>query len=273
MELEPWYLYAINSLIVGVILLWVGVVAVSNVKKVPGRLQNFMEVVVDGLRGLFKDALGPGGQRHLPLAMTLFLFILLSNIIGQLPFPAFVKLENGSSPIHFFFLSPTANPSTTVGLGVMVFLYVQYIGIRANGFWGYLKHFAGPILFLAPLMFVIEVISEVAKPFSLGMRLFGNIYAEDIINKLASSGGSAWYIPAQLPVYALQLFTDTVQALIFSLLTCAYISLMSAHHEDTGDEFDPTPHSESQEERFLGAMAPQPPGGMPIAVDPAKSEL
>jgi F-type H+-transporting ATPase subunit a len=265
MDLAPLYLYAINSLIVGIILLTVGSLAVSNVTKVPGRLQNFMEVVVDGLRGLFADALGPGGERHLPLAMTLFLFILLSNIIGQLPFPDFVySPQAGTNHFHFSFISPTANPSTTVGLGVMVFLYVQYIGIKANGFWGYLKHFAGPILFLAPLMFFIEVVSEVAKPFSLGMRLFGNIYAEDIINKMATVGGG--WIPAQIPVYGLQLFTDTVQAAIFALLTCAYISLMSPHHDDEGDEFNHSPHSEAKEEHFLGAMAAQPADSLPLAV-------
>ncbi|HEX5324516.1 MAG TPA: F0F1 ATP synthase subunit A, partial [Capsulimonadaceae bacterium] len=202
MDLKQPLIYIINSLIVAAILLGLGVAAAARPKKIPGKLQNFMEMCLDGLRGLFKEALGPGGDRHLPLAITLFLFIFIGNIIGQLP-------------SQLGFISPTANPSTTIGLGVMVFLYVQYIGIKSNGFIGYLKHFAGPILFIAPLMFVIELIGEITKPFSLGMRLFGNIYAEDIINDMAAKGGAHAWIPAQLPVYGLQLFTDTVQAVIF----------------------------------------------------------
>ena len=224
MDLAANKVYIINTLVVMGILLLVGLLAASKPKRIPGRLQNVVELVLDGLRGLFKDALGPNGQHALPLAITLFLFILLSDIIGQVP-----GLK-----------SPTATPSTTVGLGVMVFLYVQYLGIKHNGLWGYLKHFAGPMLLLAPLMFVIEIISEIAKPFSLGMRLFGNIYAEDIINDMASKvGASIPFIPlpTQFLVYFLQLFTDIVQALIFALLTCAYISLMTPDHHD--EEHDP----------------------------------
>jgi F-type H+-transporting ATPase subunit a len=242
MELQKSIVYTINSLVVMVFLLLVFGLAARKPKKIPGRLQMFAEICLDGLRGLFKDALGEGGERHMPLALTLFLFMFIGNIIGQLPLGT----------------SPTANPSTTVGLGVMVFLYVQYIGIRANGVWGYLKHFAGPILFLIPLMFVIEVIGELTKPFSLGMRLFGNIYAEDIINNMAAQGGGHYWVPAQFPVYFLQLFTDTVQALIFALLTCAYISLMSPAHHEEGDDFDHKPHKETNEEHFIGSMAAAP---------------
>lgn len=245
MQLAPTIVYIINTLIVYAILLGVGLLAVAQRKKIPGRLQNFVEIVLDGLRGLFKDALGPGGEGFIPLAITLFLFVLLSNIIGQLP--------SGLG-----FKSPTANLSTTVGLGAMVILYVQYLGIKTNGFLGYLKHFAGPILFMAPIMFVIEVVSEIAKPFSLGFRLFGNIYAEDVMNDLAARGGAHYWVPAQFPVYLLQLFTDTVQAVIFALLTCAYISLMSQAHHDEGDETNHHPHKETPEENFLGAYAAAP---------------
>lgn len=251
MELAPLSVYIINTLIVYAILLGVGLLAVSQRKKIPGRLQNFVEIVLDGLRGLFRDALGPGGERNIPLAITLFLFILLSNIIGQVPFCK----------------SPTANLSTTVGLGLMVILYVQYLGIRTNGVWGYIKHFAGPILFMAPIMFVIEVVSEIAKPFSLGFRLFGNIYAEDVMNDLASKGGAHIWLPTQLPVYLLQLFTDTVQAVIFALLTCAYISLMSQAHHDEGDETNHSPHKETREENFLGAYAAAPDADSHLAPD------
>src|SRR5579883_1690305 len=133
MELAPIAVYIINTLIVYAILIGLALLAFRNPKKIPGRLQNFVEMVVDGLNSLFKDALGPGGEKFIPLATTLFLFVLLSNLIGQLP-----------SALGF--KSPTANLSTTVGLGFMVIVYVQYLGIRSNGLWGYIKHFAGPIL-------------------------------------------------------------------------------------------------------------------------------
>lgn len=254
METAPWWVFAINTLIVDLILLGISFLVVSRMKKVPGKLQAFVEIVVDGLRGLFKDALGPHGERNIPLAITLFLFILLSNIIGQLP-------------SSLGFKSPTANLSTTVGLGLMVIIYVQYLGIRSNGFWGYLKHFAGPILFMAPIMFVIELVSEIAKPFSLGFRLFGNIYAEDVMNDLAAKGGAHIWLPTQLPVYLLQLFTDTVQAVIFALLTCAYISLMSSAHEEEGDGHGHEPHNDTPVENFLGAYAVAPDAESHLAPD------
>src|SRR5665213_395359 len=103
MDLADPKIYIINTLIVMAIILGVGIIGASNMKKIPGALQNALEAIFEGLTGLFKDALGPNGQKNLPLAITLFLFILLSNLIGQVP----------------FFKSPTATPSTTVGLGVM----------------------------------------------------------------------------------------------------------------------------------------------------------
>jgi F-type H+-transporting ATPase subunit a len=232
MDLAPSYLYALNSLIVAAILFVTGVAAVSKATKIPGRLQIFVEIIVDFLNTTFKQALGPGNEGFVMLPMTLFLFVILSNFIGQLPWPYSLHIPGSADHVHFYFISPTATPSTTVGFGLMIFLYVQYLGIRRNGLVGYLKHFWGPIAILGPLLFTIEVISECAKPFSLGMRLFGNIYAEDILNQMASQSG----IPGQIVVYILQVFSDVVQALIFALLSCAYISLMCTSHADSGDE-------------------------------------
>ena len=222
MVLLQWWVYAFYGLIAGIVLIVIGMAAGSKPNaRHPKGLQNFMEYLLDLLREQFSGALGEGGQQYLPLVLTLFLYILVSNLLGLVP----------------AFHSATAATSTTIALGLFVFVFVQYVGIKHNGFVNYIKHFFGPVLFLAPLLFVIELVGEVAKPFSLGMRLFGNIYGEDIINDLLTKGGShLFFIPFQVPIYLLQTFTDLVQAYIFAILTCSYISIFtSSHHQDGVD--------------------------------------
>jgi len=220
-EKISWTIYAVNGLIAAIILLILGAKAASGAKtRTPGKLQTAFEVMMDGLRGVFADAIGPGGLQYLPVVFTLFLYILFCNLLGLIP----------------AFRSATSNAGTTIGLGLVVFLLVQYIGIKHNGVVGYFKHFLGPVLALAPLLLIIELVGEIAKPFSLGMRLYGNIYGEDIINELlVNLGKHAFYIPLQLPVYFLQLFTSVIQAFIFAMLTCAYINTFTSHsHEEHG---------------------------------------
>lgn len=236
MVLLDWWVYALYGLISGTVLIGIGFAAGSkpSVRR-PSGLQNFMELVLDALREQFSGALGEGGRQYLPLVMTLFLYIVISNLLGLLP----------------AFKSATAATSTTIALGLFVFAFVQYVGIKHNGFVNYIKHFFGPVLFLAPLLFVIELVGEVAKPFSLGMRLFGNIYGEDIINDLLTNLGSRFFIPLQVPIYLLQIFTDLVQAYIFAILTCSYISVFtSGHHQDGVD----IPHENENSGELTGVI-------------------
>jgi F-type H+-transporting ATPase subunit a len=213
-----WGVYALYSLIAAILLLIAGGAAASGAKtRTPGKLQTAFEVMLDGLRGVFADAIGPGGVQYLPIVLTLFLYILFCNLLGLVP----------------FFRSATSNAGTTIGLGLFVFVFIQYVGIKHNGLGGYLKHFLGPVLALAPLLFIIEIVGEIAKPFSLGMRLYGNIYGEDIINGLLTNlGNGLFHIPLQVPVYFLQLFTSVIQAFIFAMLTCAYINTFTSHSHD-----------------------------------------
>jgi F-type H+-transporting ATPase subunit a len=164
--------------------------------------------------------------KYVPLVGTLFFFILISNLWGQIPF------------LH----SPTANLSTTLALGLIVFFYVQYVGIRSNGIGGYLKHFAGPMPAVAILLFPIELVSELVKPFTLAMRLFGNIFGEDtVIVVLATLAVTmipkpfGAFVPFQVIISILGLLTAFVQAMVFTLLTCIYLSLQS-HHDSEHDE-------------------------------------
>jgi F-type H+-transporting ATPase subunit a len=238
--IKRWPLYAVYVGLISLIVILVGMAAVSKKAKVPGRLQAAFEIMYESLRGIYMSALGHGGERHLPLAFALFFYILFCNILELVPL---IK-------------APTANPSVTLAMGIIVFFYVQYVGIKARGLGGYLKHFMGPLPLLIPLIFVIEVMGEFIKPFSLGMRLFGNIYAEDVMNELAAT--AVPFFPMQVLVYFLQIFTGVIQAFIFSILTCAYIGLMSEHHDDHGDDHDHNPHKEGLDEKLaesLGSIA------------------
>ncbi len=222
MELLPWTTYAFFIFLTSLITLLVCAWAAAPRARVPGRLQNAMELMLSSLGDIFVGAMGPGGRRHLPLVFGLFFYILFCNMLELIP----------------GFRAATANPSTTIGLGIIVFFYTQYVGITSKGLKEYLKHFVGPLLVLAPLFIVIEILGEFIKPFSLGMRLFGNIYAEDVMNDLAAGAIHIGPLnfPLQIIVYPLQIFTGVIQAFIFAMLTCAYIGIMSeTHHNETGD--------------------------------------
>lgn len=240
MDLLPWTTYAFYMVVTMALLLALWMLAVRDRSRVPGRLRSAVELVMNFLRETFMSAMGPGGEKHLPLVFALFWYILFCDMIELIP----------------GFRAATANPSTTIGLGIIVFFYTQYVGIKAKGFKEYCKHFVGPLLVLAPLFIVIEILGEFIKPFSLGMRLFGNIYAEDVMNDLATKSLPLFHIgsltvgfPLQIIVYALQIFTGGIQAFIFAMLTCAYIGIMSETHHEGGDGHDPHPHHETDEER------------------------
>jgi F-type H+-transporting ATPase subunit a len=220
---SPYMLFG-NAVVVAILMICLAK-AFKRRQAVPSGWGNFGEYLVESMINFTTGIIGPGGEKYVPLVGTLFFFILLGNLLGQIP----------------GFHSPTANLSTTLALGLIVFVYVQYVGIRSNGIGGYLKHFAGPMLPIAPLLFPIEVISELVKPFTLAMRLFGNIFGEDtVVVVLATLAVTMMpkplnhILPFQLPILILGLLTAFVQALVFSLLTCIYLSLQS-HHDSEHD--------------------------------------
>lgn len=215
---DPGLLFA-NGILVALVLVGLAWRLTRQFESVPRGWQNFAEWIVEVFTTFVRGIIGPGGERYVPLIGTLFFFIYFSNLIGLLP----------------GFHSPTSNLSTTLALGLIVFFYVQYLGIRSNGIGGYLKHFAGPMPAVAIILFPIEVISELVKPFTLALRLFGNIFGEDtVIIALASMAvllmPKAPALPLQFPILMLALMTTFVQSLVFISLTCVYIALQS-HHE------------------------------------------
>jgi F-type H+-transporting ATPase subunit a len=200
-----------------------------------------MEIVLEQFLGQIDEVMGPRGRRYLPLIATLGLFIVTSNLIGLVPGMA----------------TPTASLNTTGACALIVFFTYHWVGIRAQGVLRYLKHFAGPVpVPLMPLMFVIEVISHLARPLSLSLRLFGNMTAGHILLAIfffmmgfdgllgwalsGSLGGLLIGLPASLMTMVfvvgflmpLKILVAFLQAFIFVMLTMLYIAgaLEDAEH-------------------------------------------
>ncbi len=170
----------------------------------PGRLQLVLEAAVGGLIGMLKENVGPKGPKFLSLVGTLGLFILTCNLAGLVP---------GLS-------SPTTNLNVPVGCALVSFLYYNYQGVLAQGLLPYLKHFLGPVLPMAIIMLPIEIISHISRVLSLSMRLFGNIFGEELVILVLAS-----LIPflVPLPMMAFAVFGSLLQAFVFIMLTMIYL--------------------------------------------------
>ena len=175
-------------------------------------LVNLFETAVENILGLMEGILGHDAPKYLPLIGTLFIYIFLCNVLALIP----------------GFVPPTDNINTNLACSLTVFVYYHIMGIKAHGLKGYLKHFMGPILWLAPLIFVIELIGHCVRPVSLSLRLFGNITGDHLVLGIFSD-----LTPILVPVVflALGLFVSFIQAFVFSLLSMIYINLATAHEE------------------------------------------
>ncbi len=178
----------------------------------PGPLQHLLELTVKGLKDLLHDVVGRHGDDYLYIIGAFAVFIFISNMFG----------------LFFFLAPPTANPNTTFGLAITSFLYFNFQGIRKQGLLHYLKHFMGPIWWLAPLMFIIEIIGNFARILSLGMRLFGNIFGEHTATSIFM-GLVPLVVP--WPMMALGIFGALLQTFVFIMLTMVYISGATAAEE------------------------------------------
>lgn len=171
--------------------------------------RNLGEVVVEGIDALAEGVIGHHHRQYVPLLAAFFVFILVSNLLGLVP----------------GFLPPTSNFSTTLGLGLVSFLAYNAYGLKAHGL-AYLKHFLGPVAFLAAFMLPIELFSHAFRPISLGIRLFANLFADHevvgIFTELTKVG-----IPVMF--YVLGAFVSVVQAFVFTMLSAIYIALAVSH--------------------------------------------
>jgi F-type H+-transporting ATPase subunit a len=170
----------------------------------PGGFQQMLELVVGGLKGLLHEIIGHHGDRYLYIIGAFACFIFISNLFG----------------LFFFLQPPTGNPNTTFALSLTAFLYFNYQGIKAQGIGHYIAHFAGPIWWLAPLMFPIELIGNFARILSLGMRLFGNIMGEHTATGIFM-GLLPFVVP--WPMMGLGIFGAFLQTFVFIMLTMVYI--------------------------------------------------
>ena len=215
--------HLVLSLITALVIVIVAFLLTRNLQRVPTRSQAVVEMLYEYFDDFVKGLIGPTYKKYVPLIATSFIYILTMNLAGLIPAWA----------------SPTANINVTAGMAIVIVAYVQYEGLRANGIVGYLKHFAGEPWWLAPLNFPIHVVGEVARVLSLAMRLFGNIFGEDVVIViliiLAGMFTGGWF-PVQAPMYLLAIFTSLVQALVFSLLTCVYIALATTHEDGHGHQ-------------------------------------
>jgi F-type H+-transporting ATPase subunit a len=185
----------------------------------PGKLQIVLEDIVSFMVGVLEGNMGPRGRQYLPLLGTLFVFILLGNLMGQIP---------GLG-------SPTSNINVPFACAITLWLYYHWQGIRSNGVLSYIKHFAvmpGVPIVMAPLIFVIEIISHLSRVLSLTLRLFGNIFGEHLVVLIIAS-----IIPfiAPLPIQFLGLIVGPLQAFIFMTLGAIYLTA-ATHVDDHGDE-------------------------------------
>jgi F-type H+-transporting ATPase subunit a len=176
----------------------------------PNPAQQIAEMVHEGVGDLADQIIGHGYERFQAFVTCVLLFILFNNLLGLIP----------------GIQTPTALPEVPLGIAALTFLYYNFNGVRANGFIGYAKQFMGPLWWLAPLMFPIEVVSHLARMMSLTIRLYANMFASDLLTLV-------WFslIPLAVPsvFLGLHFVVSVIQAFVFMLLTMIYLSMAVAH--------------------------------------------
>lgn len=196
----------------------------------PSGLQNFLEWVFEGLQTLIYGVLGENGPKFFPLLASLFVYILSMNYFGLVP----------------LMKAPSSNINIAAGLAIVVFAVVQYQSIRNMGVGGYMYHLAGSPKdtvgwLVVPLMFPLELLTQFARPVTLSLRLFGNIFGEHILLGAFALFGVTLIIaydpppvgvPLQIPFLFLSLLTGMMQALVFTLLSSVYILLSFPSHDE-----------------------------------------
>lgn len=213
--------HTLTFLLISVIFIIGGVIFRLKTSSVEGAIvpdkgvsyRNIVEAVGDFVYGLAKDIIGKNEARaYFPMLAFYFIFIFLNNFIGLIP----------------GFSAPTENFNTGLALGAWVFLYYNGHGIRVQGLVGHIKHFMGPILYVAPLIFVLEIISHAMRPLTLALRIRANMMGDHKILMIFSD-----LVPYVLPVpfYVLGLFVCFMQAFVFTLLTMIYISMATELHD------------------------------------------
>jgi F-type H+-transporting ATPase subunit a len=201
--------YVVYTWVTMALLIAISLIIRMGIKTIPASLQNTFETILDSLLNLFEENMGKSGRFFFPFLATIFLFILMANLIGLVP----------------GFESPTSNLNTTAACAVPVFLATHIFGLKTSGF-RYFLHFLGPVrsIFALPLMILmafVEVLGHLARPVTLAVRLFGNLHAKHMILMILAVL-APWIVPTA--ILGLGVLVSIVQAFVFVLLSTLYIA-------------------------------------------------
>jgi len=204
------YPHVIYSWFVMIMLIILGAIAAKSISLVPTKVQNVFEILISGIEEFMVDLTGEEGRWLFPIVATVFIYIVVCNLIGLVP----------------GFLPPTASVNTTLSCAIPVVIFTHVIGVKYHGV-KYIKHFMGPVWWLAPLIFIIEIIGHVARILSLSIRLFGNMMGHELVLGILFFLAGLFLAP--LPIMALGIFIAVVQAFVFFLLSIMYFAGAMEH--------------------------------------------
>jgi len=204
------YPHVIYSWVVMIMLISLGFLASKGMGLIPTKMQNFFEIMVAGIEDFMVEITGEEGRWLFPIVATIFVYIFVCNLVGLVP----------------GFFPPTASLNTTLSCALVVVVFTHIIGIKYHGA-GYIKHFLGPVWWMVPIIFPIELIGHVARILSLSFRLFGNMMGHELVLAILFGLAGAFFAP--LPIMALGIFVALVQAFVFFLLSVMYFTGAMEH--------------------------------------------
>lgn len=204
------YPHVIYSWVVMILLISLGFLASKGMGLIPTKMQNFFEIMVAGIEDFMVEITGEEGRWLFPIVATIFVYIFVCNLVGLVP----------------GFFPPTASLNTTLSCALVVVVFTHIIGIKYHGA-GYIKHFLGPVWWMVPIIFPIELIGHVARILSLSFRLFGNMMGHELVLAILFGLAGAFFAP--LPIMALGIFVALVQAFVFFLLSVMYFTGAMEH--------------------------------------------
>jgi F-type H+-transporting ATPase subunit a len=197
---------------------------------VPGGLQNFIEMVVGLVDQQVKDTFHGKSKLVTPLAITIFVWVFVMNAMDLIPVD-FLPLGAAAVGVPYFKAVPTTDPNLTFAMSITVFCIMIWMNLKVKGVGGFLHEvFAAPFgIKLAPVNLLFRVVEEIARPISLSLRLFGNMYAGEMVFILIALLG-IWQLPLALPWALFHILIITLQAFVFMMLTIVYMSMAAESH-------------------------------------------
>jgi len=214
-----WNIFVYSGLLIAIVLVFATLARKGITSRtfigLPARLAEHLLLFLEGMA---VNVIGPHGKKYVSLLVALWLYIFTGNVMGLI-----------------FNFTPTAEWSLNLSLALITVAYVQYEGIKVNGVFGHIKHFAGPklggaMVLVSGLIFMVEIVSECMKLVSLSLRLYGNIHGGHIV--VSSLNNIAPGIPFGGLLLPIKFFTCIIQAFVFTILTCTYLSIVTSHEHD-----------------------------------------